>query len=63
MRLADRIRLSGLWAQAYERCWGGLKAFVIPNEERVYTIARGPGRGIRILTNPVHGGTRAARPL
>jgi hypothetical protein len=59
MRLVERIRLSGRWGRFYERCWGGLKALVIPDEKRVYTIVRGPGRGIRILTNPVRGGTRA----
>jgi hypothetical protein len=31
---------------------------VIPNESRVHTVLRGPGKGIRILTNPARGGTR-----
>lgn len=47
-----------LWTQLYESLWGGLKKSVLPNKEGVYRVLRGPGQGIRILTNPVHGGTR-----
>jgi hypothetical protein len=58
MRIFRRLRLSRWWGQAYERGWGGLKGLVVPNRAGVHTIRRGPGRGIRILTNPAHGGTR-----
>ncbi len=47
-----------LWAKLYEFCWGGVKRMILPNKASVYRILRGPGRGIRFLTNPVSGGTR-----
>jgi len=47
-----------LWSRLYESLWGGLKEQILPNTEGLYRIRGGPGRGIRVLTNPAHGGTR-----
>jgi methyltransferase FkbM-like protein len=47
-----------VWTCSYEHLWGGLKHVAVPSQEGVYRILFGPGRGIRIWTNPAHGGTR-----
>jgi hypothetical protein len=51
-------QLRDAWAQTYEKVWGGLKDLLLPNSEGAHRILFGPGRGVRIWTNPAHGGTR-----
>ena len=51
-------RLFKQWGHLYNFALGGLKKLVLPNKTGAYRILRGPGRGIRFLTNPAEGGAR-----
>jgi hypothetical protein len=51
-------RLFERWGHFYNFFSGGLKKLVLPNKTDAYRILRGPGRGIRFLTNPAGGGMR-----
>jgi len=53
-----RGKLFRFWTRVYNGLWGGLKHVLLPNKEGAYRILFGPGRGVRIWTNPAHGGTR-----
>ena len=51
-------KLFRVWAAIYRELWGGLKHRLLPHTENSYAVLLGPGRGVRVWTNPAHGGTR-----
>ena len=51
-------RAFALWGRVYTALWGGFKKWILPDRTALYTVLRGPARGLRVYTNPVAGGTR-----